>query len=82
MPGHYPLAAVRAHLHEMAGNRDAAIASYRAAARGTAGVREQRYPTTKAARLHADAPRPVDSRPTDHAMPRRYPSSGAEPTAC
>jgi RNA polymerase sigma factor (sigma-70 family) len=51
MAGHHRLDAVRAHLHEMAGDRDAAIACYRAAASGTTSMREQRYLTTRAARL-------------------------------
>ena len=36
--GHYRLAAVRAHMHEMAGDADAAIADYLAASRRTASV--------------------------------------------
>ncbi|HKD98084.1 MAG TPA: sigma-70 family RNA polymerase sigma factor [Micromonosporaceae bacterium] len=52
--GHYRLEAVRAHLHEMAGDRDAAIACYRAAARGTTSMPERRYLTRQAARLRAD----------------------------
>ena len=52
--GHYRLDAVRAHLHEMAGDHDAAIAAYRAAAEHTASIPERNYLTTRAARLAAD----------------------------
>ena len=52
--GHYRLHAVRAHLFEMAGDREAAIAHYRAAAARTASIPERDYLTTKAARLSAD----------------------------
>jgi RNA polymerase sigma factor (sigma-70 family) len=51
MAGHYRLDAVRAHLHEMAGNHEAAIAHYRAAASRTTSIPERNYLTTKAARL-------------------------------
>ncbi len=51
LAGHYRLDAVRAHLHEMAGNREAAIAHYQAAAGRTASVPERNYLMTKAARL-------------------------------
>ena len=55
LPGHR-LAAVRAHLAEMAGDRDAAIRYYRAAATATTSLPERRYLTTRAARLRTDAP--------------------------
>jgi predicted RNA polymerase sigma factor len=51
LAGHYRLDAVRAHLHEMAGNLEAAIAHYQAAASRTASVPERNYLMTKAARL-------------------------------
>ena len=51
LAGHYRLDAVRAHLHEMAGNREAAIAHYQDAAGRTASVPERNYLMTKAARL-------------------------------
>ncbi|WP_027347146.1 RNA polymerase sigma factor [Hamadaea tsunoensis] len=47
------LDAVRAHLHELAGDPDAAERHYRAAAARTASVPEQRYLTRRAATLHA-----------------------------
>ncbi|MFG1651453.1 RNA polymerase sigma factor [Micromonospora sp. NPDC049275] len=50
---HHRLAAARAHLHEMAGDRDRAIADYRAAAARTSSLPEQRYLTMRAARLAA-----------------------------
>jgi RNA polymerase sigma factor (sigma-70 family) len=51
MAGNHRLDAVRAHLLEMAGDRVAALASYRAAARGTTSLPERRYLEARAARL-------------------------------
>jgi predicted RNA polymerase sigma factor len=51
MTGHYRLAAVRAHLLEMAGERAAALSSYRTAARRTTSIPERRYLEGRAARL-------------------------------
>jgi RNA polymerase sigma factor (sigma-70 family) len=51
LSGHHRLAAVRAHLLERAGDRDAAIAQYRLAAERTASIPERNYLTTRAARL-------------------------------
>jgi RNA polymerase sigma factor (sigma-70 family) len=51
MTGHYRLAAVRAHLLEMAGDRDAALPVYRIAARRTTSIPERRYLESRAARL-------------------------------
>jgi predicted RNA polymerase sigma factor len=51
--GHYRLDAVRAHLHERLGDRERAIAHYRAAAERTASIPERDYLTLKAARLAA-----------------------------
>lgn len=51
LAGHYRLDAVRGHLYEMAGDRRAALAHYRAAAARTASLPEQRYLLTRAARL-------------------------------
>jgi RNA polymerase sigma factor (sigma-70 family) len=51
--GHYRLDAVRAHLLEMAGDHERAIAHYRAAAERTTSIPERNYLTTKAARLAA-----------------------------
>jgi RNA polymerase sigma factor (sigma-70 family) len=51
---HFRLDAVRAHLHEMNGERLQAIAAYRRAAARTANVPERHYLTAKAARLAAD----------------------------
>jgi predicted RNA polymerase sigma factor len=50
LAGHYRLDAVRAHLLEMAGNRDAAVKHFRAAAARTTNLAEQRYLTRLAAR--------------------------------
>jgi RNA polymerase sigma factor (sigma-70 family) len=51
LPGHHRLDAVRAHLHEMAGDADEAARLYRAAAARTTSTPEQRYLVDKAARL-------------------------------
>jgi len=51
MAGHHRLAAVRAHLLDMAGDREAARAAYREAARRTTSLPEQRYLEGRAARL-------------------------------
>jgi RNA polymerase sigma factor (sigma-70 family) len=48
---HYRLDAVRAHLLEMAGDREGALEHYRAAAGRTTNLAEQRYLATRAARL-------------------------------
>jgi predicted RNA polymerase sigma factor len=48
---HYRLAAVKAHLLEMAGDRAAAAAQYRAAAAATASPAERHYLIAKASRL-------------------------------
>ncbi|MGH7721148.1 MAG: RNA polymerase sigma factor [Gemmatimonadaceae bacterium] len=52
--GHYRLDAVRAHLLEMAGERERAMVHYRAAAERTASIPERNYLNTKAARLTAE----------------------------
>jgi RNA polymerase sigma factor (sigma-70 family) len=49
MAGHHRLAAVRAHLLELAGDPDAARAAYREAARRTTSLPEQRYLESRAA---------------------------------
>ncbi len=54
LAGHYRLDAVRAHLLERAGDRDAAIAHYQAAARRTASIPERNYLMTQVARLSGD----------------------------
>jgi RNA polymerase sigma factor (sigma-70 family) len=51
LAGHYRLAAVRAHLYEMAGDTQAAVTHYRAAAARTTSTPEQQYLATRAARL-------------------------------
>jgi predicted RNA polymerase sigma factor len=55
LAGHYRLGAVRAHLFEMAGDVQQAIAHYRAAAGRTTSLPEQHYLATQAARLRAQA---------------------------
>jgi RNA polymerase sigma factor (sigma-70 family) len=54
MSRHYRLAAVRAHLLEMAGDRAAARTGYQTAARRTTSLPERRYLESRAARLHDD----------------------------
>ena len=51
LAGHHRVDAVRAHLLEMAGDRQAARAAYRIAARRTLSIPEQRYLESRAARL-------------------------------
>jgi RNA polymerase sigma factor (sigma-70 family) len=51
--GHHRFHAVRGHLLEMAGDGPGAAAEFRAAAAGTANLREQHYLTAKAASLAA-----------------------------
>ena len=51
LAGHHRLDAVRAHLLELAGDREAARQHYRAAARATTSLPEQRYLESRAARL-------------------------------
>jgi RNA polymerase sigma factor (sigma-70 family) len=53
--GHYRLDAVRAHLLEMAGDTEAALVHYRAAAQRTTSLPEQRYLATRAAALRMEA---------------------------
>ncbi|MEU4038492.1 RNA polymerase sigma factor [Streptomyces collinus] len=53
LTGHHRLYAVRAHLHELAGDRDAAAANYRTAARRTANLPERHHLSLRAARLAA-----------------------------
>jgi predicted RNA polymerase sigma factor len=51
LAGHHRLDAVRAHLFEMAGDRAAAVAHYRAAAGKTTSIPERNYLIAKAARV-------------------------------
>ncbi|HST65487.1 MAG TPA: RNA polymerase sigma factor, partial [Mycobacteriales bacterium] len=51
LAGHYRLHAVRAHLHEMAGDTAAALTHYRAAAARTTSVPERHHLAARAARL-------------------------------
>jgi RNA polymerase sigma factor (sigma-70 family) len=51
---HHRLDAVRAHLHEMAGDRDEAYRLYKQAAKRTTSIPEQRYLDEKAAKLVLD----------------------------
>ena len=62
LAGHYRLDAVRAHLLEMAGDTESAMAHYRAAAGRTTNLTEQRYLTTQAARLRERDESRADSR--------------------
>jgi predicted RNA polymerase sigma factor len=53
---HHRFHAVRGHLLELGGDTDAAVLELRAAAARTTNLREQRYLTTRAARLANDLP--------------------------
>ncbi len=53
LAGHYRLDAVRAHFFEMAGDVEAALTHYRAAASRTTSIPEQHYLAVQAARLAA-----------------------------
>ena len=55
LAGNHRVDAVRAHLLERAGDREAAIVHYRAAATQTTSLPEQRYLIARAARLAANA---------------------------
>jgi predicted RNA polymerase sigma factor len=55
---HHRLASVRAHLHEMAGDMQAALAEYEEAARRTTSLPEQRYLRAQAQRLRGDVENP------------------------
>ncbi len=57
---HHRLASVRAHLQELAGDTQAALAGYEDAARRTTSIPEQRYLQAQAERLRGD----VESPPT------------------
>jgi predicted RNA polymerase sigma factor len=54
MSGHHRLAAVRAHLLEMAGDPEAARDAYREAARRTTSLPERRYLESRAVRLNGE----------------------------
>ncbi|KAF0966185.1 RNA polymerase sigma factor [Rhodococcus sp. T7] len=54
LAGHYRLDAVRAHLFEMAGDTETAVAHYRSAANRTTSVPEQQYLAAQVARLSAE----------------------------
>jgi predicted RNA polymerase sigma factor len=51
LAGHHRVAAVRAHLLDMAGDHEAAVTHYRLAAEHTDSVPEQRYLEARAAQL-------------------------------
>ena len=67
LAGHYRLDAVRAHLLEMAGDRDAAVKHFRDAAARPTNVAEQRYLTRQAARASDSS--------ASRSLPRRDPQS-------
>ncbi len=62
---HHRLHAVRAHLLEQAGDRQAALAEYRTAAARTANLRERHYLLAKAAQLAAPETEPPGFRDHD-----------------
>jgi predicted RNA polymerase sigma factor len=62
MARHHRLLATRAHLEELAGDRQAAAADYLRAARLATSVPERRYLAVRAARLTANAAWPGAAR--------------------
>ena len=56
LAGHHRVDAVRAHLLELAGDREAARAAYQEAARRTLSLPERRYLSSRAARLRPPSP--------------------------
>jgi predicted RNA polymerase sigma factor len=60
---HYRLDAVRAHLLEMAGDHQTALAHYRLAAGRTTSLPERNYLLTQAARLSESTPNAVGRSP-------------------
>ena len=56
LAGHHRLDTARAHLYEMAGDTDAAIAHFRTAATRTTSLPERHYLTTQVARLSTQRP--------------------------
>jgi RNA polymerase sigma factor (sigma-70 family) len=58
LASHHRLASVRAHLHEMAGDTQAALAGYEDAARRTTSIPERRYLQAQAERLRGDVENP------------------------
>jgi predicted RNA polymerase sigma factor len=59
LAGHHRLDAVRAHLLELAGDHQAAIAHYRTAASRAQSIPERNYLMTQAARLREGTPGPA-----------------------
>src|SRR6202035_4466643 len=60
LASHHRLPSVHAHLHEMAGDTQAAVVKYEDAARRTTSIPEQRYLRAQAERLRID----VENTPT------------------
>jgi predicted RNA polymerase sigma factor len=56
LPGHHRLDAVRAHLLEMAGDRESAVVRYRTAAARSTSVAERDYLMAQAVRVGALRP--------------------------
>jgi RNA polymerase sigma factor (sigma-70 family) len=65
LAGHHRLDAVRAHLLELAGDHQAAIAHYRTAAARTTSIPERNYLMTQAARLSESTTSPATDEPRD-----------------
>jgi RNA polymerase sigma factor (sigma-70 family) len=80
LAGHHRLAAVRAHLLEMAGDLDAAREAYRLAARCTASLPERRYLTERADHMAVTDQSPkvpmTDGEVVARCVPVRSASSG------
>jgi predicted RNA polymerase sigma factor len=63
LTGHHRLHSVRAHLLELSGDAEGALAGYQEAARGTRSLQEQRYLRMKASALAHDTRDSRDGRP-------------------
>ena len=80
LAGHHRLDAVRAHLLELAGDHQAAIAHYRTAASRAQSIPERNYLMTQAARLRESTRIRHDVRPeNDAAGGQRVQGGGIQP---
>lgn len=73
LAGHYRLDAVRAHLFEMLGEMERAVAHYRMAAARTTSLPEQNYLITQAARLEESRGGPKESATANASIPAENP---------
>ena len=64
--GHFRIDAVRGHLHERAGNLDAAIKHYQAAADRTSSIPERNYLLMRASRIRDGHTEDTEKRHGEH----------------